>query len=45
MTFKIDHRRIVANFLHVSMYSVFLILCKNDRRYVLPEYEKKKPDQ
>lgn len=24
MTFKIDHRRIVANFLHVSMSSVFL---------------------
>lgn len=24
MTFKIDHRRIIANFLHVSMYSVFL---------------------
>lgn len=28
----------------IDVYWVFFILCKNDRRYVLPEYEKK-PDQ
>lgn len=45
MTFKIDHRRIIANFLHVSMYSGFFLYSVKMIEDTYFRNMKKNPDQ